>query len=104
MRRFAHVPLPSLDDGTLDALIGEAAGGDQAAADATRRLLPLREIRSLGAGVFVDAARHAAERNAIEPADQRTLTRELYSGYVERLMGGLDDRRQVRLRELLGAL
>ena len=54
--------------------------------------------------MFVDAARHAAERNAIEPADERTLARELYSAYAEPLLGGLDDRGQDRLKELLGAL
>ena len=104
MRRFAHVEVPAPADGELEALIGEAAGGDEAAAAAARRLLALRELRPLGAGVFADAARHAAERNAIEPADERTLAREVYAAYVERLMGGLDDGGQVRLRELLEGL
>ena len=54
--------------------------------------------------MFVDAAAHAAERNAIEPADERTLARDGYNAYIEGLLGGLDDREQVRLRELLGGL
>ena len=103
-RRFAHVELPFPGDGDLAALLDHAAGGDPAAAGAARRLLALREVRPLGAGVFIDAAAHAAERNSLEPADERTLAREAYSAYVEPLLGGLDDRAQDRLKELLGAL
>ena len=104
LRRFAHVEVPFPGQADVDALIDHAAGGDPAAAGAARRLLALRELRPLGAGVFLDAARHAAERNAIEPADERTLAREAYAAYVEPLLGGLDDRGQDRLKELLGAL
>ena len=103
-RRFAHVELPAPADADLEAAIDAAAGGDPAAAGAARRLLVLRELRTLGAGVFADAAAHAAERNAIEPADERTLAREAYNAYFEGLLHGLDDREQVRLRELLGGL
>jgi MoxR-like ATPase len=104
VRRFAHVevPFPGQDD--IAALLEHAAGGDPAAAGAARRLLPLRELRPLGAGVFTAAAAHAAERNAIEPTDERTLAREAYSIYVEPLLAGLDDRGEDRLKELLGAL
>ena len=104
MRRFAHVSVPAPPDDELEAVIRDAAGGDELAAGAARRLLALRELRPLGAGVFADAARHAAERNAIEPAGERTLAREAYGAYVERLMDGLDERAQVRLRELVEAL
>ena len=97
--------LLGLDVGTTSCKAAVVtAGGDEIAAGAARRLLVLRELRPLGAGVFTDAARHAAERNAIEPADGRTLAREGYRAYVERLMGELDDGGQVRLRELLGGL
>jgi hypothetical protein len=54
--------------------------------------------------VFIAAAAYAAERNAIEPADEQTLAREAYSVYVEPLLGGLDNRGEDRLKELLGAL
>ena len=96
------MPFPAQADVT--ALLEHAAGGDYAAANAAERLLALRELRPLGAGVFIAAAAHAAERNAIEPADERTLAREAYSAYVEPLLSGLDDRGQDRLKELLGAL
>jgi MoxR-like ATPase len=104
LRRFAHVEVPFPGEADISALLEHAAGGDPTAANAAQRLLALRELRGLGAGVFVAAAAHAAERNAIEPADERTLARETYSAYVEPLLGGLDDRGQDRLGELLGAL
>jgi hypothetical protein len=104
LRRFAHVAVPAPADGDLDAVIAAAAGGDQAAAGAARRLLVLRELRPLGAGVFRDAARHAAERNAIEPADEATLARDAYGAYVEPLLAGLDEPQQLRLRELVERL
>jgi hypothetical protein len=103
-RRFAHVEVPFPGDEDLAALLDRAAAGDATASGAAKRLLVLRELRPLGAGVFIDAATHAAERNAFEPADERTLARELYGAYVEPLMTGLDDGGQVRLRELLGSL
>jgi hypothetical protein len=104
LRRFAHVEVPFPDEADLAALVDHAAGGDASAAGAAKRLVALRELRPIGAGVFIDAATHAAERNAAEPADERTLARETYSAYVEPLMAGLDDRGQDRLKELLGAL
>lgn len=104
LRRFAHVAVPPPDDADLDAVITAAAGGDEAAAGAARRLLALRELRELGAGVFRDAARHAAERNAIEPADGATLARDAYGAYVAPLLAGLDEAQQLRLRELVEQL
>jgi hypothetical protein len=104
MRRFAHVVLPSPADGELDALIDSAAANDATAAGAARRLLVMRELRPIGAGVFGDAARHAAERNAIEPADEATLAREAYAAYVEPLLRDLDETQRIRLRELLAQL
>jgi MoxR-like ATPase len=103
-RRFARVELPFPAQEDIAALIERSSGGDDAAANAAERLLTLRELRPLGAGVFIAAAAHAAERNAIEPADERTLAREAYTTYVEPLLAGLDDRGQDRLKELLGAL
>jgi MoxR-like ATPase len=104
LRRFAHIEVPFPAQADITALIEHAAGGDPAAAGAAERLLALRELRPLGSGVFTAAAAHAAERNAIEPADERTLAREAYTAYLEPLLGGLDDRGQDRLKELLGAL
>ncbi len=104
LRRFAHVEVPFPAEADMAALLERAAGGDAAAANAAQRLIAMRELRPLGAGVFVAAAAHAAERNAIEPADERRLARETYSAYVEPLMTGLDARGEDRLKELLGAL
>jgi energy-coupling factor transporter ATP-binding protein EcfA2 len=103
-RRFAHIEVPFPSERDMTALLEHAAGGDHAAANAAERLLPLRELQALGAGVFIAAAAYCAERNAIEPADERALAREAYSVHVEPLLAGLDDRGQDRLKELLGAL
>src|SRR5215211_1402915 len=103
-RRFAHIEVPFAGEADVSALLEHAAGNDHAAANAAERLLALRELRALGAGVFIAAAAYAAERNAIEPADEQTLAREAYSVYVEPLLGELDNRGEDRLKELLGAL
>jgi MoxR-like ATPase len=99
LRRFAHVELPLPDD--LEDAVEAAAGEEATAAAAVRRLLALRdEVRPLGAGVFLDAARHAAGRHAVAPADEVTLAREAYQAYVAPL---LDEEERRRAAELLDA-
>ena len=104
LRRFAHIELHAPDAATLDALIDGAAGGDATAAGAVRRLLAVRELRDLGAGPFLDAARHAAERHALTPATESELARECLTAYFEPHLRGLDANGQARLRELTDAL
>ena len=72
------------------------------AAHAAERLLPLADLAPLGAGVFLDAARHAAARRAFAPADDVTLAREAYAAYVAPLLSDLDQDGERRVRELLG--
>ena len=79
-----------------------AARGDATAAAAIARLLPLAEIAPLGAGVFLDAARHAAARRAASDADEPTLAREAFTAYIAPLLGDLDDDHARRVRDLLG--
>jgi energy-coupling factor transporter ATP-binding protein EcfA2 len=81
--RFAAVHTAPHQD--LEAAIDQAAGGDQVAAAAVRRLLPLRD--AVGAGPYLAAARHAAERRAAAPADEETLAREARTAYFEPLVG-----------------
>jgi MoxR-like ATPase len=102
--RFAAVDVQPPADGDLQAALDEAAGGDDVAAGAARRLLPLRDVRPLGAGVFLAAARHGAARRATEPVGESALTRELYAGYVAPLFGGLDPDGAQRVRGFLDAL
>jgi energy-coupling factor transporter ATP-binding protein EcfA2 len=97
--RLAFVEVTGHDD--LGAAIRDAARGDAVAAAAVARLLPLRELAPLGAGPFIAAARHAAERRAAAYADEATLAREVYAAYFAPLMGGLDGAGQARVRELL---
>jgi MoxR-like ATPase len=101
LRRFAVVRMPAPEEGDLGQLIETAAAGDAVAAAATRRLLGVREIADLGAGVFVAAARHAAERNALEQAGEAELARELLDAYVRPLLGELDSDAEARLRALV---
>jgi hypothetical protein len=84
LARFAFVAVPEHDD--LEAAIAAAAGDDPVVAAAVRRLLPLRELGPLGAGPFLAAAAHAAERRAAEPADEATLAREVHAAYLAPLL------------------
>jgi hypothetical protein len=99
LRRFAAVEVAALPADGLRAALRTAAAGDATAAAAAERLLPLAELAPIGTGVFLAAARHAAERNAVSPADEATLAREAYAAYVAPLVGEVADG---RLRELLG--
>jgi 5-methylcytosine-specific restriction protein B len=103
-RRFAYVRLPGPDDADLTALIDEAAGGDATAAGAVRRLLSVRELGELGAGAFLDAARHAAERNALTAASEGELARECLTAYLEPQLERLDDAGRGQLRKLADSL
>jgi MoxR-like ATPase len=100
LARFAFVEVTGHPD--LEGALEPAAGGDRVAAAAVRRLLPLREIAPLGAGPFLAAAAHAAERRAAAPADEATLARELHAAYTAPLLGRLDATAEARVRELLG--
>ena len=100
-RRFAVVRVPAPDEADLGRLIETATAGDAVAAGAARRLLGVRELADLGTGVFVAAARHAAERNALEPAGEAELARELLDAYVRPLLGELDPDAEARLRALV---
>jgi len=82
--------------------INTAARGDVTASAAAARLVPLVEIAPLGAGVFIDAARHAAARHAAAPADEATLARDAYATYIAPLLGELDEAGARRVREIVG--
>jgi MoxR-like ATPase len=90
LRRFAviEVTAPPVDE--LRALLHQATGGDRTASGAAGRLLPFAELAPIGAGVFLDAARHAAARNAAVPADEATLAREAFAAYVAPLHPDLE--------------
>jgi len=81
LRRFAQVHLPRPERADLEAAIDASADGDATAAAAVKRLLAL-DLPELGAGIFLDAARHGAERNALAPVSEAELARELLAAYV----------------------
>jgi|GEM_PF-6441504 len=71
LRRFAVVEVAAPPAPRLREAIVAAAHGDATAIAATERLLPLATIAPLGAGVFLDAARHARARLVAVAADDR---------------------------------
>jgi energy-coupling factor transporter ATP-binding protein EcfA2 len=96
-RRFAAVEVADPSPEELRAALKHAANDDPTAAAAAERLLALRQLAPLGAGVFLDAARHAAARNAVAPADEATLTKELFTAYLAPLLE--DEERAAQLLE-----
>jgi hypothetical protein len=97
LRRFAVIEVAAPPADELRALLHQAADGDPTASRAAGRLLQLAELAPIGAGVFLDAARHAAARNAAVPTDEATLAREAYSAYVAPVHPDLDERRVDKL-------
>jgi hypothetical protein len=81
LRRFAQVDLPRPEQAGLEQAIDAATAGDPTAAAAVKRLLAA-DLPELGAGVFLDAAHHAAERNALAPASEAELARECFAAYI----------------------
>ncbi len=83
--------LPRPDAADLEAAIDAATEGDPASAAVVKRLAADESLAALGAGSFLDAARHAAERNAISPASEEELERELRAAYIEPQLREEDD-------------
>jgi MoxR-like ATPase len=81
LRRFAQVHLPRPRAADLEQAIDAATEGDPTAAAAVKRLLAA-DLPELGAGTFLDAARHAAERNALSPATEDQLAHEAFAAYI----------------------
>jgi MoxR-like ATPase len=102
LRRFAVVEVLGPAGQVLVEAVNVAARGDATAAAAVARLVPLAEVAPLGAGVFIDAARHAAARHAAAPADEATLARDAYAAYIAPLLGELDDAGVRRVRDIVG--
>ncbi len=98
LRRFAVVEVAGPPPEALRRALHDAAGGDPTALAAVERVQAVGQIAPLGAGVLLDAARHAAGRNAAAPADAATLAREAFAAYVAPL---LDETAAARARELV---
>ena len=91
LRRFAEIRLPRPDAADLDAAIDAATEGDPTAAAVVKRLAAADDLAGLGAGTFLDAAHHAAERNALSPASEEELEQELRVAYIEPQLREEDD-------------
>jgi len=95
---LSHFAVIEIGDHTDLAAAIDRTAGDAVATAAVRRLLAVRDLAPLGAGVFLAAAAHAAARRAEVPADDATLTREVFTAYVAPL---LDEATANRARELI---
>jgi MoxR-like ATPase len=105
MRRFAFVEVPAPDDDVFVELVEQAAQGSEHAADLTRRLLALRELKDLGPAIFMDVAAFLSERLRIRGGDDDgALLFEAFYGYLLPQFEGIDDVSGRRLFALVGAL
>jgi MoxR-like ATPase len=84
LRRFALITVhpPATDE--LRAAIRHAAAQDGTAAAAAEKLVHYGD--RVGTGVLLEAARHAAARQAAAPTDPDTLARELVAAYIAPLI------------------
>ncbi len=99
LRRFAQVHLHQPGQADLEQAIDAAADGDERAAAAVKRLLAA-DLPELGAGTFLDAAKHAAERNALSAASEDELAREVFAAYIAPHLHA----EPARLKELEGSI
>jgi MoxR-like ATPase len=105
MRRFAFIEVPSPTDEVFDALIDRAAGESARAADLTKQLLGLRDVKDLGPAVYMDIARYLAWR--IEIGDGETDGRLLFEAFYSYLLPqfeGIDSREGEDLFKRMKAL
>ena len=95
----SSVPAPDEED--LGRLIERRPAATRSRRPPSGACWACASCATLGAGVFVAAARHGAARNAIEPAGEAELARELLDAYVRPLLGELDPDAEARLRALV---
>src|SRR4051812_42377692 len=89
-RSCAASPRSKPERADLERAIDAAADGDATAAAAVKRLLAA-DLPGLGAGAYLDAARHAAERNALSPASEDELADECMAAYIAPHLRQADD-------------
>ncbi|MDA0184702.1 hypothetical protein OJ997_30650 [Solirubrobacter phytolaccae] len=84
MRRFAVVEVHAPGAEELRAAIHHETHDDATAAAAAEKLVHFAD--RVGVGVLLDAARHAAARQAAVPTDPDTLAEELVAAYITPLI------------------
>ena len=84
LRRFAVIALHAPGEEELRAAIKHAAHDDATATAGAEKLLHFAD--RVGTGVLLDAARHAAARQAAVPTDPDTLAQELVTAYIAPLI------------------
>jgi MoxR-like ATPase len=105
MRRFAFIEVASPSEDVFDALIEQAASGDQKAATLTKQLLKLRELKDLGPAVYMDIARYLEARRAIdETGPDGQLIFDAFYSYLLPQFEGIDARQGEALFRKVGTL
>ncbi|RKQ91447.1 hypothetical protein C8N24_1269 [Solirubrobacter pauli] len=84
LRRFAVIEVKAPAEDELRGAIKHATGHDATATAAAEKLVHYAD--RVGAGVLLDAARHAAARQAAVPTDPDTLAEELLAAYIAPLI------------------
>jgi len=84
LRRFAVIEVKPPSEDELHAALKHATGHDATATAAAEKLTHYAD--RVGAGVLLDAARHAAARQAAVPTDPDTLAEELLAAYIAPLI------------------
>ena len=84
LRRFALIMVHPPAHDELHAAIKHAAGQDATATAAAEKLVHYQD--RVGTGVLLEAAQHAAARQAATPTDPDTLAHELITAYIAPLI------------------
>ena len=105
MRRFAFIEVASPSTEVFEALIEQAASGDQEAAALTKQLLSLRDLKDLGPAVYIDIARYLRARRAEYGSDKDgELLYDAFYSYLLPQFEGVDAREGEALFSVLGRL
>ena len=104
MRRFAFVEVASPTNDVFAALIEQEASGDRLAADLTKQLLTVRDLKDLGPAVYTDIARYLGARRPLDAASDGELLYEAFYSYLLPQFEGIDGRQGEALYKRLKGL
>jgi MoxR-like ATPase len=102
MRRFAFIEVPAPGKARFEELIDKWAGDSGAAGEATKKLLPIGEVKEIGPAVYRDIARFAAARLSIDaemPVEE--LCFQAFYSYLLPQFEGLGDDHGAELERAL---
>jgi MoxR-like ATPase len=104
MRRFAFIEVPSPDEDVFEALIRDASGGSDRAAEVSLALLEVRRIKDIGPAAFQDIARFAAARLVAGPVEGTDLRFQAFYSYLLPQFEGVTDEAGEELLKVLARI